>query len=226
MPDFDYTIWANKVETFVSGQQARLGDRVDTAFAVDPPFPSGDIRRLEADFRLPLPEELRRFLEVASSRLRFRYIWEKLSPDEQEIISQFYPGQCYFYGGADLCPVEKFSDHLNDCREWGEDAWSEEFETENNLWLSSFPFAPLDNGDFLAIHLDAEGCRPVVYLSHDDESRPLSPGFSEFLQTWERLCYIGPEHWMLEPFTDSMTGYLNAETEKAKLLRRLFKVED
>jgi hypothetical protein len=31
---------------------------------------------------------------------------------------------------------------------------------------------------------------------------------------------------MLEPFTDSMTGYLNPESEKAKLLRQLFKVED
>jgi hypothetical protein len=102
----------------------------------------------------------------------------------------------------------------------------EEFETEQDKWLHSFPFARLENGDYLAIDLRDEGCRPVMYLSHDDESRLLSPSFYEYLRTWERLCYVGPEIWMLEPFTDPMTGYLNPETENAKLLRQLFKIEN
>jgi hypothetical protein len=218
----DYKIWVAQAEHFSSALKARLGDRVELHFVVDPPLASADFQQLEAGFRLPLPEELRQFIEVASSRLRFRYVWEHLTQDEQEITRQAIPMQSYLYGGADLCPVEELSDHLDSCREWGEDTWIAEFEAESNLWLNSFPFATLDNGDYLAIGLHEEGCRPVVYLSHDDSSRPLAPSFPEFLRTWESLCYIGPEIWMLEPFTDPMTGYLNSETEKAKLLRQLF----
>jgi hypothetical protein len=149
----DYKSWINKAETFSSMLKARLEDRVDIDLVVDPPLASEDIRRLESDFRLPLPEELRQFLEVASSRLRFRYVWGQLTKEEQDFIRQVYPLESYLYGGADLCPVEELSDYLNVCKEWGEDAWSEEFETENNLWLNSFPFTALDNGDYLGIGL-------------------------------------------------------------------------
>jgi hypothetical protein len=229
---FDYKSWTNKTETFISvlrdRTKDRATDRAESHFS-DPPLTPADVQRVEADLRLPLPEDLRVFLETASSRFGFRYVWSNFTPEEQEVIGQLYPGQTYLYGGADLCPSWEMADHLDTCREWGEETCIEEFEAEKKLWMNSFPFAAIDNGDYLAIsHIGAqeEGCHPVVYLSHDDESRPLSPSFPMFLQTWEKLRYIGPEIWMLVPFTDPMTGYLNAGTERAQLLRQIFKIEN
>ena len=45
----------------------------------------------------------------------------------------------------------------------------------------------------------------------------------DFLKVWEQLCHIGPELWMREPFLDSETGYLRADTKDAALLRDLFR---
>ena len=65
------------------------------------------------------------------------------------------------------------------------------------------------NGDYLALDLRAiETDPPVVYLNHDDESFLLSPDFVAFLSAWERLCYIGPEHWLLSEFAGA-GGYLD-----------------
>jgi hypothetical protein len=36
----------------------------------------------------------------------------------------------------------------------------------------------------------------------------------------ERLCHIGPEHWLIAPFTDD-DGYLDAESERAARLPEL-----
>ena len=41
-----------------------------------------------------------------------------------------------------------------------------------------------------------------------------------FLTTWERLCYLGPEEWLLRPFADE-AGHLDAESERAARLREL-----
>lgn len=82
----------------------------------------------------------------------------------------------------------------------------------------------MGNGDYLAAELGKGSDNPpIVYLSHDGDSRLLAPSLMDFLKVWEQLCYIGPELWMLEPFLDSETGYLRADTKDAALLRDLFR---
>jgi hypothetical protein len=45
------------------------------------------------------------------------------------------------------------------------------------------------------------------------------PSFTAFLTACERLGYLGPEIWMLEPFLDPATGHLDADSEPAQALR-------
>jgi hypothetical protein len=59
-----------------------------------------------------------------------------------------------------------------------------------------------------------------VYLNHDDDSSVIAPGLTAFLNAWERLAYLGPEHWLLLEFVDGR-GHLDPETERAAHLRRL-----
>ena len=49
----------------------------------------------------------------------------------------------------------------------------------------------------------------------------IAPTFIAFLNAWERLAYVGPEHWLLLEFTDSR-GRLEPEGDQAANLRRLF----
>ena len=67
---------------------------------------------------------------------------------------------------------------------------------------------------------------PVVYLAHDDDSIIIAPDFDTFLETWERLCCIGPSIWLLEEFINPETGFLDANTTKAVELRKLFGVAE
>ena len=89
-------------------------------------------------------------------------------------------------------------------------------------WTKSLPILYMDNADFLALDQRTEADDPaVVYLSHDDESKVIAPSFTAFLKEWERLHYIGPESWMLEPFLDE-EGYVSGDTKAVKTLRQAF----
>ena len=38
---------------------------------------------------------------------------------------------------------------------------------------------------------------PVLYLNHDEDSSIIAPDLARFLLAWERLAYVGPDHWLL-----------------------------
>jgi hypothetical protein len=88
--------------------------------------------------------------------------------------------------------------------------------------MQSFPILFIKNGDFIALDERTASEDPaVVYLSHDHESKRITPSFTAFLRVWERLHYVGPESWMIEPFLDD-DGFLSSDTEAADTLRRAY----
>jgi hypothetical protein len=105
------------------------------------------------------------------------------------------------------------------------ETWLASDPEEKALWLRAFPFASMVQGDFLALDLEEERADnlPVVYLSHDDRSRVLSPSFDEFLLTWQRLCYLHPDLGLFASFFDPTSGYLSGAKEKVTGLQDLFK---
>jgi hypothetical protein len=125
------------------------------------------------------------------------------------------------WGGALFINAADLSQHLLNCRDWAEETWVAEYPQDKNFWLNSVPFVEMNNGDYLSLDTTEEKDNPsVVYLSYDDESFIIAESFTDFLTHWERLCYIGPEVWMLENFR-SENGYVNSNTNKAELLRKL-----
>jgi hypothetical protein len=60
-------------------------------------------------------------------------------------------------------------------------------------------------------------------MCHDAESGAMASSFTSFLAAWEKLCYIGPEFWVLRPYLDRKKN-LNGDSKEALRVRRLFGV--
>ena len=147
-----------------------------------------------------------------------------MQPEGQALdrLRDVLPDVSRIYGGVRLGPVSELAEFSHAVREWADETWVAERPEDRLVWDSALPFIRLVNGDYLALDLRAiETDPPVIFLSHDDESFLLSPDFVAFLSAWERLCYIGPEHWLLREFTGS-NGYLDPESDRASQLRGLF----
>jgi SMI1/KNR4 family protein SUKH-1 len=104
---------------------------------------------------------------------------------------------------------------------WSRETWVAEEEGQRLIWESARPFLNLNNGDYLALDFRVATEPPVVYLNHDDESVTIAPSFDEFLRSWERLCYVGPEHWLLLEFVGA-DGFLDGDSPGAARLCELF----
>lgn len=90
----------------------------------------------------------------------------------------------------------------------------------------SVPFVEMQNGDFLALDIEADAeVPPVVYLVPDlvqDDDWLIARSFDDFLKQWEDLCYIGPEIALLGELCDERTGMLDVDSRRAEALRCLF----
>lgn len=110
-------------------------------------------------------------------------------------------------GGGKICSAE-LPDRFDEMYGCGEALGNINKEISDR-WKSSFPLIAMRNGDFIAFDMatNAEN-PPIIYLSHDEEIiRTLANCFEEFLDTWARINYAGPEIWDFEDW-----GFLNPET--------------
>ena len=219
MTDFDYAAWVARAQAFTSGLEI-LAYVEARACTVAPPTPIGDLDAVERELRLTLPASLRAFFARGAAGVDCRYTFE---PDGQalERLRELLPYEIRIYGGARIGPASALPEWSRSAREWAEETWIAESPDQKSVWASALPFAALDNGDYLALDLRSDELDgPVVYLNHDDESVVIADTFVEFLRAWERLCYVGPEHWLLLEFA-AAGGHLDAESDRAGQLRRL-----
>jgi hypothetical protein len=219
---FDFRGWTLRAEAFTTGL-TQLAGEVRTETRVAPPLTLDALQRLEAALSRPLPLPLRSFLLEGSAHCACRYVWEPPEAISEQLPEIFGGGVTA--GGANLCNAEELVDYCRGCQEWATETWIAHFPEDQVLWLHAMPFASLRNGDYLGLDLSkGERNPPVVYLSHDDHSSLIASTFETFLLAWERLCYIGPEIWLLDGFREPRTGLLDSETSRAEQLRRLFGV--
>ena len=220
MAEFDYTGWVARAQAFMSGLGGLSYTEVRSAH-VTAPATEADMQALERELGRTIPFSLRTFFTRAASGLDCGYT---MQPEGQALdkLRDVLPDVSRIYGGPRLGPVTELADFSRAVREWADETWVAESPEERLIWDSALPFIRLDNGDYLALDLRAiETDPPVVYLNHDDESFLLSPDFVAFLSAWERLCYIGPEHWLLSEFAGA-GGYLDPDSDRASQLRGLF----
>lgn len=124
------------------------------------------------------------------------------------------------FGGIEF---HSMKDLKADCQSWADETWVADDEEQKKIWDSAVPFCALETGDFLAFSEPTEDDAPIVYLSHDDESRTIAKSFREFVQEWKRIGFLGPESWMIEPFLDPESGYLKHDTEAGEQWLAVFR---
>lgn len=219
---FSHHQWVEVAKTFIRTRARSIpgfSGKVRTAKALS----ATKLSQTRKSLPIHLPKRVAEFLSSAASSFQFRYEWE-LSGGPLKKITHAGLETDKLWGGTTLCNAVVLPRWVRDCRAWAEETWIADDPDEQTVWLECLPIGSLDNGDYLAVKTGRDD-PPVVYLSHDDASRVISPSFTAFLKTWERLCYLGPEIWMLENFIDPKTGFLSADTEKAAALRDLFRLE-
>jgi hypothetical protein len=91
------------------------------------------------------------------------------------------------------------------------------------LWCSCAVFLQVGNGDCLGFDLTRSPDDPAVaYLVHDGrDSRIISKSFTEFLDGWTLLSFIGPESWLLSYWLDAESESIDPGKHMTSELRGL-----
>lgn len=179
-------------------------------------LPESEIKALDERLPLRMPPGLRTFLRDMARAVGLSYSWQ---PRDRRGLELLFPNHSTLLGGADLCEASRYEEMQADCAGWA----AEWHQPDRELWLRSFPFLAVGNGDFLAV----DTSEVVVYLAHDgnDESRPLFPTFETFLEAWEQMAYVRPALWILSDICRAEGEYLAPHPVKCARLRTLLLTE-
>jgi hypothetical protein len=217
---FDFAHWIARATQFVNDLPKHLDGEVAAKAIADPPMTSQAVETLRAGLSKPVPSALRHFLERGSAGFEFDYRWIPAANRQAEVRSALN-GERKVCGKGEMCKATALGQWLENCRGWAEETWVADSEEDLPFWTQSFPFLWMEHGDYLALDCRTPSDNPpVVYLSHDDDSKVISQTFTGFLTEWARLGYVGPSSWLIEGFLDG-GGMLTAETEQGKAFRRL-----
>jgi hypothetical protein len=220
---FDYKLWIQRVASFTDNlaQLAPDFDNVSSEVIVQPPLTESVLSEITSTIDKRVPQELAQFWLTGSRHCRCTYLCGEAKSEIVPQIEKIFGSFQEIYGGVSFINATDLSQHLINCRDWAEETWIAEYPQDKSFWLNSVPFVEMNNGDYLALDATEKTDNPpVVYLSHDEESFVIAESFTDFLTHWERLCYIGPEVWMLENFRNEK-GYINSDSVEAKDLRKL-----
>jgi hypothetical protein len=222
----DYAAWLARAQDFTSGL-TRLPGNVTADVEIAPPLSGAAREELESSLSFPLPLSLRLFLVQGSGDCYCRYVWEP----PPEMISQhkeILPYGRDIFGGLRYWNSDAILSGWQHCQQLAAEAVAASEPQYQEYWQQKLPFAFILNGDYLALDLSQQDLEPpVVYISHEGEEDGgvIAPSFDAFLQTWEQLCYVGPEAWLLGEFRDPASRLLDPRSDKAKKLRQLLRAE-
>jgi hypothetical protein len=203
-PPFDYAAWVERARRFVE-QLARVPGADVRPTAIAGPAARTELAAVENQLGRPLTPSLRELFTIGSAHLDCHYAFE---PEN-------------LFGGARLGPLSELPEFSRSAAEWAAETWVADAPDQHAMWTSALPFVRMVNGDYLALDpRSADSDPPIVYLNHDDDSSVIAPDLATFLHAWERLAYVGPEHWLLLEFVDGH-GYLDPGSDRAARLRRL-----
>jgi hypothetical protein len=193
-----YFDWVQKVRSIA--ECLEQGATAYVKLKISPPATEAEILETEKDLGKKIPSPLRGFFLKGSKGLSFSYLINDLK-------------------GRVSIRLEDLSEHRDDVIEWARETWISEEPAQKEIWLSTFPFMHLENGDFLGLEMQSgKDEARVLYLNHEEESSVIAPSFQSFLYEWERLCYIEPKLSQLETYLDQ-SGHLSGEGAAADSLR-------
>jgi len=227
----DYSEWLHRADVFarsVGVLPGRVGMEVDFL----PPLDVADASHLNATLPHGLPAALRDFYVSASAGGRCTFRW---TPNESdlELIAKLVPHNYTIQGGPWIFWAINLEGEHQGFVDWAEvlDELGGYGPAAAKTLRECVPLSKIGNGDYLALHAKAGSDRvPVIYIDHEADLElqspiiPLSESLEQFFTTWERIGYIGPEIWLLNPFLrDSKTGLLDANCPLAIRWRTLLR---
>lgn len=214
---FDYAAWVERARRFVEDLARLPGAGVRSANAAAPAT-RADLAGVEKELGIPLPDSLRELFARGAGMIDCQFVFEP----EGAALDDILPHEKRIFGGARLGPLSELPDFSRAAADWAAETWVAEAPDQQAIWQAALPITRMVNGDYLALdRRDRAPDPPVVYLNHDDESSVIAPNLVAFLNAWERLAYVGPEHWLLLEFSDAR-GHLDPASGRAADLRRLF----
>lgn len=183
-----------------------------------PPANGADISEIKKRIApITLPSIYVAVIQGVGSKFEYNYHF-----DADDVVEKL--GLDCVAGGGRFFDLAALPKDLAECKQWAEETWISESEEDMDIWLNALPFGAMSNGDYLGLDLRSNQDNPqVLYLSHDDESKVIAHNLSHFLEAWQRLCFIGPESWMLEPFLNEEDGTLSLQSEAMDCLQEWFK---
>lgn len=201
---YDYKTWLSEAEKAVR-DMARFDavfEETEATVSSEYPLEVDALQQLIAEVDIFMPEELQRFWLEAASSTDCRYVLRGARGKVATCLDSIFGTGHDVYGEIFFSSPNDLPNHLEACRGWAAAFEEAPNPSQKAFWLNAVPFHSLLNGDYLALDVSAElADPPVVYLAHDDEtSGILAPSFTSFLDVWAKLCYVGPEDWMLKPF--------------------------
>ena len=197
--------WITEAEAFVSNIKTLGGELDHACQEVLKPMSPRKLAQLSNRFALPIPPVIHDIWATNTSCAKLEYCWTP--PAERKSIAESLYRQDVLAGGGSLFDVAFIESWIDDCRTFALDSWLTDpaFNADQELWLKSFPFMRMENGDYLAVGVNGT-C--VVYLANGDRSFVVAKTLEQFLTAWKAIGYVGPESWMLEPFLSQKTKLL------------------
>lgn len=164
---------------------------------------------------ISIPLELLNFYRTECGAVRTRFIRE-LTPDQRAAFANTIDDNA-LAGGPVLLGLKDLAAACQEAHHWAKSTWIAESPVQRTWWTTSLPFCGMMNGDYLAIDREQR----IVYLCHDEDSFVLADDFATFWSLWERIHFIGPEWWVLQPFSDE-SGRLGGDSSNVTPFRNAF----
>jgi hypothetical protein len=212
--------WLTDAEAFFLNLKT-LGGEFDHFYQkILKPLSTPKVAQLASSFALPIPPVIHDIWVTNTSCAKLRYYW--IPSAERSSIAESLYNEKEICGGGSLFDAEATQGWIDDCREFATGSWLTDpaFKADQELWLNSFPFMRMENGDYLAIGANGT-C--VVYLSHDGKSFVVAGTLEQFLTAWGAIGYVGPESWVIERFLNPTTKFLSEPNRsQATRIAKLF----
>lgn len=179
---------------------SRFSSEVDAYVA--PVLSDNELGDLQSLIAVEIPKPICEFLLSESAGVCIRYevrIPFEPSADAVGLLGTEYAARIsirHYYGGPTIC---------NSCLFRGWNCF--ESKIDDDYGETCFVFASMLNGDYLGL----ASTGGVSYWDHEIKSwTPISPSFSEFLEEWKKVFFLGPELNMIKQCLNSDTGMLDA----------------
>ncbi|MCK6455280.1 MAG: SMI1/KNR4 family protein [Phycisphaerae bacterium] len=182
----------------------------------DRPARQREVERVEGKLSFELPPRFREVLLTVSRRVGFWWF----APDDVKFPDPF----CSNFSGQLKWSLEDLPDYEEARAELIESVFPSVDDPYDVVWHDKLAFAPVGNGDYLAIDLSPAHYEQVVYLSHDDgegHGYVLANDFADLLRRWTPLACPGAEDWQWLPFTRDGESGIDPACENARIWQRL-----